>query len=421
MALLDFLKYDRKESKIQEQLSKLLTAQLTHLGANSAIWQPFNFESLLEQAYQKNPDVYSVINFLSKKMSNVPLCAYDSEGNKIEYEPLERVKDQPNSYQSFDDFLANLYSNYLLTGNGYIYCQKGETAITEGRILLVEALPSVYIEAISGKSGRGVAEYRFTEGYINTKMDAENVIHIKNVQMAFGSGEHLYGQSPLQAAFKSIQTSNSGYDSQKASMDNQGAAGILYNKGIDFAGGKDAWTQDEINEMRQSIKEVRKNSNSNSIGVGVGDLGYINFGITPVDMGIMEVLDLSLSDVCNAYNLPVGLFNNNDSSTFSNQEQYRKQAYTDSILPTLNKFEYSFNRLFMNDEGVYFKFDTSEIPELQADKKDQVSALSGAYWMTPNEKREMMGLAAIEDADMNQVYVPSSLTPIDLSGFEGEE
>jgi len=77
--------------------------------------------------------------------------------------------------------------------------------------------------------------------------------------------------------------------------------------------------------------------------------------------------------------------------------------------------------LFMNDEGVYFKFDTSEIPELQADKKEQVSALSGAYWMTPNEKREMMGLAAIEDADMNQVYVPSSLTPIDLSGFEGEE
>ena len=62
MALLDFLKYDRKESKIQEQLSKLLTAQLTHLGANSAIWQPLNFESLLEQAYQKNPDVYSVIN-----------------------------------------------------------------------------------------------------------------------------------------------------------------------------------------------------------------------------------------------------------------------------------------------------------------------------------------------------------------------
>ena len=65
----------------------------------------------------------------------------------------------------------------------------------------------------------------------------------------------------------------------------------------------------------------------------------------------MEVLDLSLSDVCNAYNLPVGLFNNNDSSTFSNQEQYRKQAYTDSILPTLSKFEYSFNHLFMNDEG----------------------------------------------------------------------
>ena len=41
-------------------------------------------------------------------------------------------------------------------------------------------------------------------------------------------------------------------------MDNQGAAGILYNKGIDFAGGKDAWTQDEINEMRQSIKEVKR-------------------------------------------------------------------------------------------------------------------------------------------------------------------
>jgi HK97 family phage portal protein len=421
MALLDFLKYDRKQSKIQEQLSKLLTAQLTHLGSNSAVWQPFNFETLLEQAYQKNPDVYSVINFLSSKMANVPLCAYDADGEKIEYEPLQRVMDQPNSYQSFNDFLANLYSNYLLTGNGYIYCEKGQTPVTEGRLLLVEALPSVYIEAISGNNGRGVSEYRFTEGYINTKMDADNVVHVKNVQMAFGSGEQLYGQSPLQASFKSIQTSNSGYDSQKASMDNQGAAGILFNKGIDFAGGKDAWTQDEINEMRQSIKEVRKNSNANSIGVGVGDLGYLNFGIAPVDMGIVEVLDLSLSDVCNAYNLPVGLFNNNDSSTFSNQEQYRKQAYTDSIIPTLGKFEHSFNKLFSNDDGVYLKFDTSEVEELQADRKDQVSALSGAYWMTPNEKREMMGLAAIEDDDMNQVYVPSTLTPIDLSGYDGQE
>ena len=59
MALLDFLKYDRKESKIQEQLSKLLTAQLTHLGANSAIWQPFNFESLLEQAYPNTCLLYT--------------------------------------------------------------------------------------------------------------------------------------------------------------------------------------------------------------------------------------------------------------------------------------------------------------------------------------------------------------------------
>ena len=43
-------------------------------------------------------------------------------------------------------------------------------------------------------------------------------------------------------------------------------------------------------------------------------------------------------------------------------------------------------------------------------------------YLDVNKRRDKISRRyAREDADMNQVYVPSSLTPIDLSGFEGEE
>jgi hypothetical protein len=58
-------------------------------------------------------------------------------------------------------------------------------------------------------------------------------------------------------------------------------------------------------------------------------------------------------------------------------------------------------------------FDLDVFPELQEDKKEQISYLERAWWLTPNQKLEEMGYGRSEDPNMDKVYVSIQVQPID--------
>ena len=90
-------------------------------------------------------------------------------------------------------------------------------------------------------------------------------------------------------------------------------------------------------------------------------------------------------------------------------------------MPLLNDFTANLNRKLHTDWGykgtnIYVGYDVKVYQELEANKTDQATWLDKAWWIAPKQKMEIMGLETpdyIPIEEMEKLYVPSSLQPID--------
>ena len=114
--------------------------------------------------------------------------------------------------------------------------------------------------------------------------------------------------------------------------------------------------------------------------------------------------------------------NNQDSATYNNVSQAEKLLYTNSILPNIYLFRdalvNSITPMYMDGIKRTIEIDISEIPALQDDMKQQAEALNTMWWITPNEKRDIMQFEELEDPMMNQIIIDGGkqllddLTPV---------
>ena len=135
----------------------------------------------------------------------------------------------------------------------------------------------------------------------------------------------------------------------------------------------DTLTEVQQRNLEAKFRKMSGTKNSGTIAVTSGNLGYINFGLSAVDLAIMDTLKMTLVDVCNVYHVPSQLFNSEIGKTYSNLKEARKQMYTDAVLPMADRIYGKLSRKllpkypYLNGRDVYFKVDQSNINELQPD------------------------------------------------------
>jgi hypothetical protein len=105
------------------------------------------------------------------------------------------------------------------------------------------------------------------------------------------------------------------------------------------------------------------------------------------------------------------LLNNQDGSTFNNVAAAEKMLYTNTILPNIHLFRDALIKsvapMFADRIKRTIEIDLSTIPALQQDMKTQADALNAMWWVTPNEKRDLMEFETLEDPLMNQILIDS--------------
>jgi HK97 family phage portal protein len=152
-------------------------------------------------------------------------------------------------------------------------------------------------------------------------------------------------------------------------------------------------------------------------------LKWQQMGMSPVDLNIIESDKMDLRSLCSVYHVPSELFNDASNKTYSNTKEAGSAVYTNAVLPALNQLRDAFN-LFINPryEGkVYVDYDASMISELQDDLNYMTQALSGAWWLTPNERRDMMNFGMDEkNTLMDEYWLPVGLSPITGAGIDDE-
>jgi HK97 family phage portal protein len=410
----------------------------------------------IRDAYQYNPDVYSIINGITRAASAVPVQVMQVVDEKSarqyyrlkhawkngtdngfldraeklrkkafvevdETDDLAKLIDRPNPMQSWADFVENNIGFMEITGNAYIH----GTLLTDGRFAELWTMPPQYTQIIADKGSESIVTgYTLMLYGYKQPVPAETVLHLKywNPDYSF-AGSHLYGMSPLKAARRVVMSSNETIEALSKALANNGASGMLYPDSPDI----DYLTEEQQSALQRFFDQNKKGAERyKSALVTSAKMGWQSFGMSPVDLEVIEAKKMSMRDLCNIYGYPSEMLNDPDNKTNSNKKESRKQLYQDCVVPKLERFYSEFNRWVVprfertSGKKYHIDFDTSSIEALQEDIGQKVEWLSKAWWIAPNRKAEEMNFDPNPNPIFDEPFIPMGLVPLSDLSMLGE-
>jgi len=407
-------------------------------------------KTYLDKGYNTNPDVFAVINKQTVKTISVPYSIKEiadkqsySKLNQLDLatkgvfnvnQHIKRLKletkaysdkemafplENPNPNQTWSDIIG-LFKTYIkITGNYYQYHVSPEDGVNKGVPKLVYALPSHMMQIVLKKDANLLMDenpidyYMLIDGTGYIQFPVEDIIHVKYVNPNYDqAGSHLYGQSPIRAGLRNINSQNSAIDTNIKMLQSAGAYGFVYGKGT-------AWTPEQAASMKEKLVEMDKDpSRLGKIAGASGEVGFQRIALTTDELKPFDYLNWDRKTICNVLNFPDELLNNDGKASLGSTDtsEARKSLITDDIQPDLVLLQSAWNKSFIPRFKGYEKsvveWDVTELPEMQVDMLTMAKALKEIY-ATPNEVRRVFKYETLEDDGMDVVWMPTNLQRID--------
>lgn len=391
-----------------------------------------DFKKLIQTSYRTNHDVFSVIGLITKRASQLNWTVYELKDKKnsikarSEYESYQKAGDiygalrtkakyyavsenkdlnqlmkQPNRIQTMPNFVEEALGYKLLTGNRFLYKLKPTGFKTASQIFI---LPSHFMTIKLKEGANYLSRYNVVyliDSDFNLEFTTDEVFHSKTWNPAMNYQGFLWGFSPLQAAKKLVDKSNSSYDASVFAYENMGMAGILSQGPTrDEEGGfltpKEAKAiTDKFNKDTAGAKNFKK------VIATSAQVSWTNLGLSPVDLAIIESQKMDREQICNIWNVPVQMMNSQEASTRDNMLTAERSFYLNTVIPEMCDLRDVFNEFIVKEYGeqYYVDFDSKSIPALQIDLKtlaDRLKEEVGLGIITRNEYREIVDHGEID-------------------------
>lgn len=398
-------------------------------------------QAYISKGYQTNATVYAIINTIIRNAKTIPFKVYQvKESNALkDYKALTSSTISPEALfnartikarsfveatdtavedvlkkSDYHKLLANIIGYGKITGNRYIYGIKDGA----GRVRELHVLPSQHMEIISGGFAEQVRGYRMQYNPQDKyEFDADEICHIADFNPEFDqSGSHLYGQSPLRAAYRHLQMNNEGVDTGKEALERAFAKGLMFPKEAD------SLDEPEALAMEQAVKNKMKRNRGGLAFTGI-PMDWIDFSQSMEDLALIQQMQLSDRALCSVYGVPYEMVIGHEGSTLgSNVREIKTKLFQDAIIPELVTLRESLNQFLVQPygENLYLDFDFTVIPELQQEVDKLVDQLYKSWWITGNEKRRIMNHAEDENQPLMNTYLaPVNLMPIENMDMQG--
>jgi len=424
MGMIDRIFGQSKTVKDLQQQVKAL--QGTNLGmvinATTSIYPTWQTIQNID-TYVTVDDVYSIISLLSDTAARIPMFGYEivdepamksykkmgADSLQGKYYRRKALQDLPRN-DKFVEFIDSIsyadrikyYSQLYINGELFLYKEMIELGPNAGKIYLHSLNSQNVTVIISEAFPQRVIGYKYFDMGFDGTFIPDEIIHIKYYNPTIVNGLQWRGLSPLQVLNKRITRLNAGMNASVSQMQNGGVPGIVYEK--------DAMAIETLGQRKNDFASyLRNSSNKGAPYFAAGEMGYLPLGLSLADMDVNNLQGIDFTKLCNAYKLPEILLNNQDSSTFNNVSTAEKMLYTNSILPNIYLFRdaliSSIIPMFNDRIRRTVEIDLSNIPALQQDMKTQAEALDRMWWITPNEKRDIMDFEELADPLMDQILI----------------
>jgi HK97 family phage portal protein len=286
----------------------------------------------------------------------------------------------PNPYQSAQDFRVNIFTDFILEGNIFLYYDG----------VYLYHLPAVQME-IETDSKTYVKQYNYNKTII---FKPDEIIHVKDL-----SSTSIYrGQSRLSAAARNIDILQKMQNYQGQFFDNGAVSTLVFTTDNTLSD-----TAKDKTVARWLAKYNPKNGAKKPMILDSGLKPYGSLTDSFQEMDFDTSIGTHDRKILKALGVPPILL---DGGNNANISPNLRLFYLETVLPIVTKFVSSIER--------YFGYDvlpiTANVSALQPELKDMAhfyTTLVNTGILTPNEAREELRYAPIEGQD--EIRVPANI------------
>ena len=322
-------------------------------------------------AFGRNPLVYMIISKIAVKESSLPRIIVDSNGEAVASSKIAELLRKPNGTQYELDFRETIDQCLLATGNAFIWSRE---IVGLGFDLIVLQTENVDINV--DNEGM-VSSYTYRLNDKETVIDKDDMLHIKTSNIVNTKETNIYyGLSPLEAAFKIVQSSEEIFEAEAAIFKNRGVIGILTNEtDVPMLKGERDSLQEEFNE------DVGGSHKFNTVKVTNTKLKYLQMGMSPTDLKLLDGILNKLRILCSVYGLNSVIFNDQTASTYDNISEANRSAHIDVYIPLGKKVDQNLSAFLAKkldvDERIII--DENKIDVLKQINKDLSDAVVSQF------------------------------------------
>lgn len=397
MKWMRFLQKQKRETK-----ASATAPLLVQFNGRQPRFTPREYGALAEEGFQKNVIVYRAIRLISQNAASVPWIVFekkDGARTPVTDHPLAKLLRRPNPLQSGTELFEALYGFFLIAGNAYLenVSMAGQLprelwALRPDRMTIIpgsHSMPAAYRYTLNGGFREFPADAMTGQG---------RILHLKS----FHPLDDWYGMSPLEPAAFSIDQHNDAAKWNASLLQSSGrpSGALVYKPASSDA--NDTLTDEQRQNLRAELETFFTGpANAGRPLVLEGGLDWREMSLSPKDMDWLAGKDVSAREIALAFHVPPQLIGIDGSLTFSNMEQARLALYDDAVLPLLNHMRDELNNWLapLFGETLTIDYDIDGIEALSPRREKIWGRLTGADFMTVNEKRKAVNLPPVENGD----------------------
>lgn len=356
--------------------------------------------TLIDIGYRANSIASACINLVATSLSEAPLKVYrrqeDAEDIEIPNHWLKRLVDRPNEWMSSFEMWELLTIHLYTGGVAYILLDRQSERGPAERLRLLR--PDL-VEAVPDEN-LFIREYRYRPTLPNGQQEEIPYPPWQVLRIALPDplNEHD-GLSPLQRVYRELGIDNKATDFTKQFFENSAVPfGILTTE--------QDLMEDEAEVIAESWQRrfagyVKGLFRTAVLGRGAK---YEQLGMNFKDMEFEALRSFVETRICAAFKVHpvvvhswVGIKHSEQRATY---EQAKKQFWNESLIPLLRRIESKINsQLLVYEEGVYCRFDLSQIQALQEDQNEKSKRIVGEWkegLITLDEGRRVLGYEPVQ-------------------------
>ena len=389
--------------------------QLGAAGGWGELGSWFGMDSL-DEGWQRNldrksfsadkiPAVYACVMSNARAVSQCPIQVIRKDANRkdfIQYNsPVFRVLENPNSYETRNQFVQNMVAMMLFQGESFAYAIRDNRGVVSQLHRLNKGTCTPYIEPETKTIFYAVGSNPLVDnGTTEALIPQRDILHLR----AHCPRHPLIGESPIKAAAMATGINVALTQSQLAFFNRMSRpSGIITSDMV--------LNKAQMEQLREAWTQQSAQMAQGGIPILGGGMKFQQLGINSQDAQLIQAQRFSIADISRVFGVPSVLINEYENASYNNVEQLVSLWLSMSLGSLIENVESSLAKFFGVRGESRIEIDESAL--LRMDFAARIDGLTkgvqgGLY--TPNEARQAEDLPNIDGGD--SVYLQQQMVPL---------